>query len=40
MLWRVFEDTMSLNVVKMRITSTFAHKIVSGFSLRIIFSKS
>jgi hypothetical protein len=33
-----FEVTMSLNVVKMRITSTFAHKIVFGWSLRIIFS--
>ena len=36
----IYEDKIILNVVKLRITSIFAHKMDSVCSLRIIFSNS
>ena len=39
-LWGGFEDHSLQNVLKLRITSTFAHKTASGGSLRIILSKT
>ena len=36
----IYEDKIILNVVKLRITSIFAHKMDSVWSLRIIFSNS
>ena len=36
----VFEDKFSFKVLKLRITSTFAHKMASKCSLRVIFSNS
>ena len=38
--WVVFEDKTISSVVKMRITSIFAHKMDSIYSLRIIFLNS
>ena len=36
----IYEDKIILNVVKLRITSIFAHKMDSVWPLRIIFSNS
>ena len=36
----VFEDKFLFKVLKLRITSTFAHKTASKCSLRVIFSNS